>query len=260
MNNIVQGISAVEGDGAVKVLVLHGWALDSSVWRAAADIVDRQRFTYAYFDFPGYGTNGDAAPADGIDGMARAAIAAADQLGWKTFAVLGHSMGGATAMRVATLAPDRVSAVFALTPVSPGGTPLDGASYESFRSAWPECGPALRSLSPFLTDDQLSAIVSQSKASMNKQTWDAYLANWTAPDFADSVGNYAAPTTLAVGAGDPFVTAQYLAATLSALQDGTLVSIPGAGHYPMVEQTRATVSLWEKSFSETAQELGEKRT
>jgi pimeloyl-ACP methyl ester carboxylesterase len=253
MSNIGQGISAVEGDGPVKVLVLHGWALDSSVWRASVDIIDRQRFTYAYFDFPGYGTNSAAAPADGIDGMARAALAAADQLGWKSFAVLGHSMGGATAIRVATLAPGRVSAVFALTPVSPGGTALDAATYESFRSAWPECGPALRSLSPFLTDDQLSKIVSQSYSTMNKQSWDAYLANWTGPNFADAIGNYEAPTTLAVGAGDPFVTAEYLATTLSALQDGTLVSIPGAGHYPMLEQTNATVSLWEKAFSEVEQ-------
>jgi pimeloyl-ACP methyl ester carboxylesterase len=253
MSNIGQGISAVEGEGPVKVLVLHGWALDSSVWRASAEIINRQRFTYAYFDFPGYGTNSAAAPADGIDGMAHAALAAADRLGWESFAVLGHSMGGATAIRVATLAPDRVSAVFALTPVSPAGTPLDSATYESFRSAWPQCGPALRSLSPFLTDEQLSEIVAQSNTTMNKQIWDAYLANWTGPNFADAVGDYAAPTTLAVGEGDPFVTAEYLASTLSALQHGTLVSIPGAGHYPMLEQTKATVTLWEKAFSEMEQ-------
>jgi pimeloyl-ACP methyl ester carboxylesterase len=51
--------------------------------------------------------------------MAASAMAAADSLGWDHFDILGHSMGGATALRVATLTPERVSAVVALTPVSP---------------------------------------------------------------------------------------------------------------------------------------------
>jgi pimeloyl-ACP methyl ester carboxylesterase len=241
----------VEGVGTTKVLVLHGWGMDSSVWNWCRDKLDFNRFTYAFFDFPGYGSHRPHAPADGIDGMARSALTAVDELGWSSFTVLGHSMGGGTAIRVATLAPDRVSAVCALTPISPAGTPLDDATYDSFRSAYPDCGPTLKSLAPFLTEAQLEQMVSFSGNTLDKQVWDAYLANWTSASFADEIGNYSAPTTLVVGEGDPFVTNEYLAATLAGLRAGTLVNIAGAGHYPMIEQPVETVSIVEKAIAGT---------
>ena len=246
------GLSSVEGVGETKVLVLHGWGMDSSVWNWCRDQLDLDRFTFAFFDFPGYGTHRPHAPADGIDGMARAALAAVDALGWNSFAVLGHSMGGGTAMRVATLAPDRVTAGCALTPSSPGGTPWDEATYESFQSAYPDCGPTLLSLAPFLTPSQLEQMVSFSGATLDKQVWDAYLANWTGASFANDIGNYSAPTTLVVGDGDPFVTNDYLAATLAGLSAGSMVNIAGAGHYPMIEQPEETVAIVEKALLGTA--------
>lgn len=248
----VKGVASVEGNGSTNVLVLHGWGMDSSVWNWCRQYIDRETYSYAFFDFPGYGCNRPQAPAEGIDGMARAALAAADQLGWTTFAVVGHSMGGGTALRVATLAPDRVTAVCALTPVSPGGTPLDEATYESFQSAYPDCGPTLSSLAPFLTDAQLEEMVSISGKTLDKQVWDAYLANWTGADFAGEVGNYSAPTTLVVGDGDPFVTNEYLAATLADLRSGSMVNLAGAGHYPMIEQAGQTVAIWEKAIAKAA--------
>lgn len=247
----VKGVSSIEGQGSTNVLVLHGWGMDSSVWNWCREDIDRERYSYAFFDFPGYGSHRPQDPADGIDGMARAALAAADELGWTTFAVLGHSMGGGTAMRVATLAPDRVTAVCALTPVSPGGTPLDEATYESFQSAYPDCGPTLSSLAPFLTDSQLEEMVGFAAKTLDKSVWDAYLANWTGANFAQDIGNYAAPTTLVVGDGDPFVTNEYLAATLAGLRSGSMVNLAGAGHYPMVEQPAQTVAIWEKAISTT---------
>src|SRR5687767_10753338 len=53
----VNAIAAIEGNGDHRVLVLHGWALDSSVWLKARALTDQSRFTYAYVDFPGYGVN-----------------------------------------------------------------------------------------------------------------------------------------------------------------------------------------------------------
>ena len=247
-----KGVASVEGRGATKVLVLHGWGMDSSVWNWCRQDIDSEAFTYAFFDFPGYGSHRPQVPADGIDGMARAALAAADQLGWATFAVVGHSMGGGAALRLATLAPDRVTAVCELKPISPGGTPLDEAHYESFQSAYPDCGPTLRSLAPFLTDDQLDEMVSFAVQTLDKGVWDSYLANWTGADFAEDLGKYAAPTTLVVGDGDPFVTNEYLAATLAGLRSGTMFNIAGAGHYPMIEQPAQTVAIWEKAIAPSA--------
>lgn len=242
------GIATVEGTGT-PVLVLHGWALDSSIWNDARPLTDTDRFTYAYYDFPGYGSNSEKGPVEEFDAMAHAALDAAAELGWDHFAVLGHSMGGATALRVATLAPDKVTSVVALTPVSPGGTPLDEETYGAFEAAWPESGGLLSDLAPHLTEEQLQNILTTSRATMNKAVWDQYLANWTQAGFVDELDNFDAPTTLAVGASDPFVTADYLDNTVNALRSGTLVTIDGAGHYPMVEETESTVSMWEQALS-----------
>jgi len=54
-----------------------------------------------------------------------------------------------------------------------------------------------------------------------------------------------------VGDGDPFVTNEYLAATLAGLRSGSMVNLAGAGHYPMVEQPAQTVAIWEKAISTT---------
>ena len=76
------------------------------------------------------------------------------------------------ALRVATLAPDKVNSVYALTPVSPGGTPLDAETYETFRSAYPNHGAILRQLAPHLTDDQLDSYFRRTQGSKD-QTIDA---------------------------------------------------------------------------------------
>jgi pimeloyl-ACP methyl ester carboxylesterase len=245
----MSGISSVEGTGSKRVLVLHGWALDSSIWDPARDRLDLDAYTYAFFDFPGYGSNRSAGPADGVDGMADAALAAAAEVSWDRFAILGHSMGGATALRVGTMAPERVVSICALTPVSPGGTPLDAETYEGFRAGWPEPGGLLHSLAPNLTDEQLAEIVTQSQTTLDKSVWDAYLANWTGADFLDELKACTMPAALVVGADDPFVTADYLDSTLSKLQAGKLVTIQGAGHYPMVEQVEHAVTTWETALA-----------
>lgn len=244
------GIAAVEGNGMHRVLVLHGWALDSGVWLAARAFSDQARFTYAYLDFPGYGVNRNVPPAASFDAMAAAALKAADELQWDRFSVLGHSMGGATALRVATLAPQRVRSVVALTPVSPAGTPLDAATYATFKGAWADPGAAIRSaLAPEISGTDLRNLVARNRASMSQSVWETYLANWTSPDFMSELKRYTGPVTLFHGESDPFVTAGYLADTTKALSNGQLRCIVKAGHYPMVEQPALTVSLCEEALA-----------
>lgn len=238
--------AAIEGAGAHKVLVLHGWALDSSVWLASRALSNTRDFTWAYFDFPAYGVNRAMAPAVGIDGMARAALAAVDELGWTSFAVLGHSMGGATALRVATLRPQSVTAVAAVTPVSPGGTPLDTDTFAAFDAAWADPAAAIKGhLSPTMQADDLARLVDRNRATMDQPTWSAYLKNWTSPDFMPALADYAGPVTMFYGDSDPFVTAAYLQPTLLALRQGKRVALAGAGHYPMIEATAAAQTAFE---------------
>jgi len=231
------------------VVVLHGWALDSGVWLAARALSDVTRFTFAYVDFPGYGVARDEAPAEGVDGMARAGLAAAEELGWDTFSVLGHSMGGLTALRVATLAPDQVRSVAAVTPASPAGTPLDEQTYAAFAAAWSDPGATIKGgLSPNIADDDLARLVARNRTSMTQQTWEAYLANWTGASFSGDLRSLTMPVTFLYGESDPFITPEYLSDIVGAVKNSSLEKLPGAGHYPMIEATAASVQLWEQAL------------
>lgn len=234
-------IAAIDGSGARKVLVLHGWALDSGVWLASRWISNTRDFTWAYVDFPAYGVNRAMAPADGVEGMAKFALEAAEELNWTSFAVLGHSMGGVTALRVATLRPGAVTSVVTLTPVSPAGTPLDASTFAAFDGAWADFGVAIKSsLSPRMHADDIRRICDRNRATMDRPTWTAYLKNWSSPSFMADVPKIQAPVTVLYGETDPFVTADYLKPTVDQLANGKLHGIPIAGHYPMIEATAAT--------------------
>ncbi len=241
--------AAVEGSGDTRVLVLHGWFLDSSVWLRTRALTDLGRFTYAYLDFPGYGTNHGKDPATGIDGMATAALDAADALGWDRFAILGHSMGGATALKVASQAPDRVTAVAALTPASPAGTVLDPDTYRVFEDAWNGQAQIIKAaLSPQMSDLDADNLQQRSSSTMDEVTWKAYLRNWTSADFVSDLRKVEAPTEFLIGDSDLFVTEDYIRFSKESVSDSSLITITGAGHYPMIESPEQTVQLSERAL------------
>lgn len=235
------------GSGPKRVLVLHGWALDSAVWRWAVPSLDHDRFTYALVDFPGYGRRIDSSPATGIDGMAEDGLRAADALGWETFSVLGHSMGGTTGLRLAGLAPDRVERVCAVTPIGAGGYPIGDADYGRFEAAWPDVGWIIRFVSPGLSEARVGELAGLAAGRLSKPAWDRYLANWSGADFLAAL-NGDVPTTLLVGEHDPIATLDHLAETIEALAAPEVLALPGAGHYPMVEAPREAAAAWEAAL------------
>ena len=96
------------GHGGVPVLALHGW-LDNaaSFMPIAPQLAD---LDLVALDLPGHGASAHL-PASAeytLIAAARAALAAADALGWPRFALLGHSMGGAAATLLAAAVPQRI--------------------------------------------------------------------------------------------------------------------------------------------------------
>lgn len=244
-------ITAVEGSGDHKILVLHGWVMDAGVWLSTRALTDVSERTFAFVDFPGYGSNrGDVPLPDSIDGMADIARTAVRELGWTRYSVLGHSMGATTALRVASLAPDDVESVVAVSPVSPAGTPMDENVFRSFSDSWNDPAAAIRAmLSPKMDDADLRRLVARNRSSLDREVWDRYLTNWTTPSFAADLQSYGGPVTLAGGEDDPFVSKTYLDEIAAGLRDVTVRSIAGAGHYPMIEAPRTTADVIDRALA-----------
>lgn len=241
--------TSVVGSGPARVLVLHSWTMDSSVWQRTVPLMDTERYTYALLDFPGYGRAISAAPAAGIDEMAEAGLAAADRLGWHSFAVLGHSMGGTAALRMASLAAGRVERVCALAPVAASGFPVDAESHRRFAGAWPEAGWIFGFVSPGLGPAELAELERLSATSLTKRAWEQYLDNWTGARFADALVGLRTPVTFLLGEHDPIATPDHLASTVAALVTTEVITLAGAAHFPMIERPEASVRAWEKALA-----------
>jgi pimeloyl-ACP methyl ester carboxylesterase len=96
------------GHGGAPVLALHGWLDNAASFVPIAPHLPG--LDLVALDLPGHGASAHL-PASAeytLIAAARAALAAADALGWSRFSLLGHSMGGATATLLAAAAPHRV--------------------------------------------------------------------------------------------------------------------------------------------------------
>ena len=112
------------GSGLSKVMVLHGIFGDHGIWSPTYPLLDREQFTYAFMDCRGYGASRAMAGNHTMREISADAIALADGLGWEKFSVVGHSMGGMAAQRVAVDAGQRIQCVVGVTPVPASGVPF----------------------------------------------------------------------------------------------------------------------------------------
>ncbi|XES00873.1 alpha/beta fold hydrolase [Streptomyces sp. S1D4-11] len=125
----------VHGDGAHKVIAVHGWFADRSAYAAVVPDLDRAAFQYALVDLRGYGQAKDALGAYTTAEAAADVVELADRLGWERFSVVGHSMGAAVAQRLLALAPDRLRRLVGVSPVPASGLPLPADQWELFADA-----------------------------------------------------------------------------------------------------------------------------
>lgn len=105
-----------EGDA---VVLLHGWNGSTFSMRyAIAELAERYRVVAV--DLPGYGYSTRAEHLDYTSSrQAAVVLALMDKLGIDRAVVLGHSMGGGVAMRLALADPDRVPKLVLVASVTP---------------------------------------------------------------------------------------------------------------------------------------------
>ena len=109
----------LEGDGP-PVLLLHGWADSADTWRFALDLLGREERRAVAVDLPGFGEASRLGPGAVLPQLDRFALAAVEYLAPDGEAiVVGNSLGGSVALRVAERADD--AGVAGIVPVAPAG-------------------------------------------------------------------------------------------------------------------------------------------
>lgn len=230
----------VQGHGDLRLIVLHGWLSDSQIFDGITPFFDERKYTLAFVDYRGYGMSRGISGKYTIDEIAADTLAVADELGWRQFHVLSHSMGGMVIQKMAVMAPSKVLSGAAITPVPASGFDMDEGTLSFFQSSATD-DTALTEIFNILTGKRhpttfLTGLVAKTRAATNHDAYLGYLAAWTKTDFSAEVGEIKAPILVIAGAHDGALGPDHMNSTyMSQLTNVSMDVLDGAGHYPMLE-------------------------
>lgn len=239
------------GNGPSRVLVLHGWFGDHGIWKSTYELLDTEHFSYAFVDYRGYGAC-RAQPGPHTMAQISADVRElADHLNWDRFAVVGHSMGGMAAQRVAIDAAQRVSAVVGVTPVPACGVKLPPEAMQLFESAATDDGAAAAvvegSLGQRLTPALTRLILRLKRETVAPDVFSDYLRAFTGSDFSAESSRLTSPLLVLIGQHDGGVSEEFVRGTFPGLYPHAVLEVlPNAGHYPMVETPAYLVTVIER--------------
>jgi 3-oxoadipate enol-lactonase len=236
---------SVYGQGPEKVVVFHDWMGDSANYEPIIPYLDPGVHSYAFADARGYGLSRHLTGAYTVEEVAADAFHLASSLGWTRFHMLGHSMTGLVAQRMAVddwmSGAKRLKSVVAVTPVSADGYPAD----EGTRTfLWDLIGRRDLSEQGFsmLTGQRLLAAWGRVKTIRHLQTsataaLKGYYRMWLETDFSAEARRVEVKTPFLVVGGRqdlPGFQEDHLRKTFGQWYPNVeFAFITDAGHYPM---------------------------
>lgn len=237
------------GHGPHHVLVLHGWFGDAHAFEPIEPWLSTAQFSYVFMDYRGYGGMRAVPGTYSIDEIAHDALALADMLDWTDFSLVGHSMGGMVAEKIAALVSRRVRALLALAPVPCGGMRYDTATRRLLEASATQTALRAtiidRSTGTRLPGSWVQWKAAYSAATACEAAFAAYLHAWSNSDFETTQRNDL-PVHVIVGAHDPTFNAALMESSyLRRYPQATLEVLNDAGHYPMNETPLALVAAME---------------
>lgn len=226
------------GRGPIPVVGLHLMGGDSATWTGLTASVEPELARWAVLDFRGHGESWREPCAFDIDRLVRDVLALADRLDWPRFVIAGHSFGGKVALRVATLAAQRVQGLVLIGAVGPGLVALDRPTMEGILQRAAEIDFMREVFRPWFQVwprpeiDRAIASFAQTPHWALHRVCESAL--WT--DLTPEMREITAPTLLIAGDADPVYGPSYQKqAVRPFVVNVTEVTIPNCGHGLILE-------------------------
>jgi pimeloyl-ACP methyl ester carboxylesterase len=200
------------GEGDTTVVWIHGIGGSHHAWDELLD--EFPGFRHVAYDVRGMGES------EGTDGPVSLELWAQDcdtlmgALGIERAVVVGHSMGGAIAQRLAIDFPDRLQGLFLLATssrVGPAATENWMRQADEIESENPRLAAARRSVAKYNMDEEIKGVH--------------------------------IPTLIMVGDKDPTTPAGGSVIMSRCIEDAELEIYPGIGHMPLKEEPKSVVRL-----------------
>ncbi|MEX3856471.1 alpha/beta fold hydrolase [Paraburkholderia sp. BR10923] len=244
---------ATYGRGPLKAIALHGLFDTRQSFQPMMAGLDPERWSIAVPDLRGYGDSVSVAGPFNMATAASDALELADQLGWERFSVIGHSMCGKVALRLAVDAPERIERLVGLSPVWAGAVPFDADSLAFFRSS-AEIVETRQAIIAQSTGNRLPGfwarqLAESSFANSRKDAYAGYLESFAFDDFEAKATVLDQPVLVIVGAQDVFTTKMARVHWLAKLRQVELVVLPDCGHWPVQEVPLYVAALIETFLS-----------
>jgi 3-oxoadipate enol-lactonase len=239
-----------EAGSGPPIVLIHSGVTDRRMWSDHLEPLAAAGYRVVAIDLPGFG---DAELPPGEQAPWQDVLGALDELGIERAALVGNSMGGAVALRVALVAPERVSALVLVSAPPPGLEPSP-----ELKAVWQAEEDALERgdvdaavtavVDGWTLTDAPQALRDQ-VATMQRRIFELGLeAEFAeAPDPLDEdparIAEIQAPTLVAVGARDKSDFLDGAKAMAEQMPNAELEVIEQAGHLAPLETPKAFQNL-----------------
>ena len=241
------------GKGPQKVVVLHGWMADHSVFEPMFPALDGEEFTYAFIDYRGYGLSRQMKGEHTIKEIGQDTLDLADHLGWGRFHLMGHSMGGKAVQWLMAKAANRVKSGIAVTPAPACALPFDPEGLKIFETAADI--PKNRGIITMQSTGNRHnkawerSMIESSLSTTTRDAFADYFAAWAKTDFSSEVQGLQTPLKVLAGEHDPHLTPEFMRETiLKWFPNAELEVLKNSGHYPMIEIPINLATICESYF------------
>ena len=233
-------------EGGEVVLFVHGWMMNGHVYDDVLGLLDTSALRCVVPDLRGAGESDK--PAGGytlgryaadLEGLIRG-------LGCERVTLVGHSMGGQLVQLVAASMPKKIAGVVLINTVPASGIPLPEDAQGLFRGASDRESQAtiLGMATVELSDasrERLLAMGATVSAACIAESFDA----WRLGGFAERLSSITSPV-LVIATDDPFLPPDFLRqAVVAPIANARMATLPGSGHYPLVERPAETAAVIE---------------